>query len=170
MFEGKPLNVFPRVSINPTVNCVGSQPVVSVNATCTGCNATYVAEYSYNGGATWTTATSANFQDIYTFAHVRNVITGEIACEVSSVKLGDCPTILPIELIYINANPIDNQYIKVSWATASELNTKTFELLRSTDAINYTKSLPEPSPQPDIKSGCISVGPERDRGVKFNVG
>jgi hypothetical protein len=135
----RPINVFPRVSINPTVNCVGSQPVVSVNATCTGCNATYVAEYSYNGGATWTTATSANFQDIYTFAHVRNVITGEIACEVSSVKLGDCPTILPIELIYINANPIDNQYIKVSWATASELNTKKFELLRSTDAINYTK-------------------------------
>ena len=135
----KPLNVFPRVSINPTVNCVGSQPVVSVNATCTGCNATYVAEYSYNGGATWTTATSANFQDIYTFAHVRNVITGEIACEVSSVKLGDCPTILPIELIYINANPIDNQYIKVSWATASELNTKKFELLRSTDAYNKTK-------------------------------
>lgn len=135
----RPVRVFPRVTINPTVSCVGSQPVVSVNATCAGCNATYVAEYSYNNGVSWTTATSANFQDIYTFAHVKNVVTGEVACEVSSVKLGDCPTVLPIELIYIVASPIDNQYIKVSWATATETNTNRFEILRSTDAINFIK-------------------------------
>ncbi|MCB0508507.1 MAG: proprotein convertase P-domain-containing protein, partial [Bacteroidetes bacterium] len=78
-----PVTVFPRLSINPSVTCDGSQPIVNVNATCSGCNATFVAEYSYNGGATWTTATSANFQDIFTFGHVRNTLTNEVACEVS---------------------------------------------------------------------------------------
>ena len=133
-----PIDVFPPVTITPTINCT-NPPTVVVNATCSSCNATYIAEYSYNGGATWTTATSANFQDIYTYARVRNVLTGEISCEVSSVKLADCPTVLPIELIYIRANAIDNQYIKVTWATASEINTNKFEILRSTDAINFTK-------------------------------
>jgi subtilisin-like proprotein convertase family protein len=134
-----PIDVFPPVSINPTINCATNPPTVSVNASCPGCNATYIAEYSYNGGATWTTATSANFQDIYTFAHVKNVLTGVVSCEVSSVKLADCPTVLPIELIYIVASPIDNEYIKISWATASETNTRVFEVLRSTDAINFVK-------------------------------
>lgn len=134
-----PLDVFPPVTINPTINCSTNPPTVSVNAACAGCNATFVAEYSYNGGTTWTTATSANFQDIYTYAHVRNTITGRVSCEVSSVKLADCPTVLPIELIYITANGIDNQYIKVSWATASEVNTHKFEILRSTDAVTFAK-------------------------------
>ncbi len=135
----KPFKVFPRVSINPTINCSANPPTVSVNASCPACNATYIAEYSYNNGASWTTLTTANFQEIFTFAHVKNIVTGEVACEVSSAKLADCPTVLPIELIYIKANAIDNQYIKVSWATASELNTNKFEVLRSTDAINFTK-------------------------------
>lgn len=135
----KPFKVFPRVTIAPTINCSSNPPTVSVNASCPSCNATYVAEYSYNGGTSWTTATSANFQDIFTYAHVKNTVTGEVSCEVSSAKLADCPTVLPIELIYIRANAIDNQYIKVTWATASELNTNRFEVLRSTDAVNFVK-------------------------------
>jgi len=134
----KPFKVFPRVTILPTIAC-SANPTVSVNASCPSCNATYVAEYSYNGGVSWTTATTANFQDIYTYAHVRNVLTGEVSCEVSSIKLADCPTVLPIELLYIKAAAIDNQYIKVSWSTASEMNTNRFEILRSTDAVNFTK-------------------------------
>lgn len=135
----QPLKVFPRVTINPSVNCSGSNPIVSSNASCPGCNATYVAEFSYDGGTTWTTASSGTFQDIFTYARVKNVSTGETSCEVSSAKLGDCPTILPVELIYIKAIPVDNQYIKVSWATASEVNTSKFEVLRSTDAVNFVK-------------------------------
>jgi hypothetical protein len=42
-------------------------------------------------------------------------------------------------LIYIKATPIDNQYIKVTWATATESNTKMFEILRSIDGINFEK-------------------------------
>lgn len=135
----KPFKVFPRVTINPTISCLSNPPTVSVNASCPNCNATYIAEYSYNGGTTWTTVTTANFQDIYTYAHVKNIVTGEVSCEVSSVKLADCPTVLPIELLYIKAVPVDNQYIKVSWATASESNTSKFEVLRSTDAVNFIK-------------------------------
>jgi subtilisin-like proprotein convertase family protein len=134
-----PLDVFPNITIAPTINCSVTPPVVSVNATCTGCNATYIAEYSYNGGTSWTTATSSNFQDIYIYGHVKNLVTGVVGCEVISSKLGDCPTVLPIELIYINATPIDNKYIKVTWATATEINTKSFEILRSIDGINFVK-------------------------------
>jgi hypothetical protein len=135
----QPLKVFPRVTINPTVNCLVNPPTVTVNSSCAGCNATYIAEYSYDGGTTWTTSTTGNFTDIFTFARVRNLANGETACEVSGAKIGDCPTVLPIELIYIKAIPVNNEYIKVSWATASELNTNKFEILRSTDGANFTK-------------------------------
>lgn len=47
-------------------------------------------------------------------------------------------TALPVELISLKAEPINNEFIKVSWATASELNNQGFEVLRSTDATNYT--------------------------------
>jgi subtilisin-like proprotein convertase family protein len=135
----RPINLFPRVTINPAINCLANPPTVLANPSCPSCNATYVAEFSYNNGLTWTTATSANFQEIYTFARVRNVLTGEVACEVSSIKLGDCPTVLPIELIFIKAIPVDNRYIEVSWATAVEINTSKFEVLRSLDGIQFTK-------------------------------
>lgn len=47
--------------------------------------------------------------------------------------------VLPIELLYINAIAIENQHIALSWSTATEQNTKLFEIQRSTDAINFTK-------------------------------
>lgn len=48
-------------------------------------------------------------------------------------------TVLPVELISLIAEPINNTYVNVSWSTASELNNKGFEVLRSTDGIQYTK-------------------------------
>jgi len=47
-------------------------------------------------------------------------------------------TVLPIELVELKAEPINNTYIKVSWSTASEINNKGFEVLRSTDGINFS--------------------------------
>ncbi|MDB5229165.1 MAG: hypothetical protein JWN78_3358 [Bacteroidota bacterium] len=49
----------------------------------------------------------------------------------------DNNTVLPVELIYLQANPVNNEYIKVSWTTASENNNKGFVLLRSTDGITF---------------------------------
>jgi hypothetical protein len=45
---------------------------------------------------------------------------------------------LPVELIYLKAEPVQNEFIQVSWATAIEINNDGFEVLRSTDGINYT--------------------------------
>lgn len=45
---------------------------------------------------------------------------------------------LPVELVNIQADPIDNQFIKVSWTTATEINNSGFEVLRSEDGINFT--------------------------------
>jgi len=45
---------------------------------------------------------------------------------------------LPVELIYLKADPINNQFIQVSWATSVEVNNHGFEVLRSTDGINFT--------------------------------
>lgn len=44
---------------------------------------------------------------------------------------------LPIELLSIEANPVDNQYIEVKWSTAVEINNDGFEVLRSTDGTNF---------------------------------
>ncbi len=45
---------------------------------------------------------------------------------------------LPIQMIYLEANAINNTYIKVSWATATEINNDGFEVERSTDGQNWS--------------------------------
>ena len=45
---------------------------------------------------------------------------------------------LPVDLISLTADPINNTFIMVSWATASEQSNKGFEVQRSTDGINFT--------------------------------
>lgn len=46
-------------------------------------------------------------------------------------------TSLPIELKELKAEAINNEFIKVSWSTASEYNNKGFILLRSTNGIDF---------------------------------
>lgn len=50
---------------------------------------------------------------------------------------GGAGTGLPVELVNIQADPIDNKYIKISWTTATEINNSGFEVLRSEDGINF---------------------------------
>lgn len=45
---------------------------------------------------------------------------------------------LPVELLYLNAYPVNNQFIQVSWATALEINNDGFFVERSTDGINFS--------------------------------
>jgi len=45
---------------------------------------------------------------------------------------------LPVDLISLTADPINNTFIMVGWATASEQQNKGFEVQRSTDGINFT--------------------------------
>lgn len=46
-------------------------------------------------------------------------------------------TTLPVELISLSASAVDNDYINVSWVTATEINNEGFQIQRSTDAINF---------------------------------
>lgn len=45
---------------------------------------------------------------------------------------------LPVELIYLKADAIQNEYIQLSFATALEINNDGFEVLRSTDGVNFS--------------------------------
>ncbi len=46
-------------------------------------------------------------------------------------------TVLPVELLSLIARPINNEFIQVSWQTASELNNKGFVIERSTNAVTW---------------------------------
>ncbi|MBX2902536.1 MAG: T9SS type A sorting domain-containing protein [Chitinophagales bacterium] len=46
---------------------------------------------------------------------------------------------LPVELISLKAFPVNNEFIRVTWATATELNNNKFEVLRSEDGVNFVK-------------------------------
>lgn len=89
--------------------------------------------FSYTGFTTGTGACSSNYTTgipggIYSgFSHFQ--AAGAMATNGNA---------LPVKLIALSADPIDNSYIRVNWATASEINNKGFEVLRSTDGINFT--------------------------------
>lgn len=44
---------------------------------------------------------------------------------------------LPIELVTLRANPVNNEFIRVDWITATEVNNAGFEVQRSTDGVNF---------------------------------
>ncbi len=46
---------------------------------------------------------------------------------------------LPVEMIYLQADVMNNAYIRLSWATAIEVNNRGFEVERSTDGQNWTQ-------------------------------
>ncbi len=48
-------------------------------------------------------------------------------------------SVLPIHLLFFNAVANGNREIALNWTTATEQNTKLFEIHRSTDAIHFTK-------------------------------
>jgi subtilisin-like proprotein convertase family protein len=134
----KPLKIFPTLSFAPVVTCPAA--TVNVNPTCPNCNATYIAEYSYDDKNSWTTSTTGTLFSLYLYGRVRNTLTNEIGCEIVSQKLAECPPVeLPIELSSLVAYPVDNQFIKIDWTTISEVNTNYFELYRSIDGINFEK-------------------------------
>jgi len=44
---------------------------------------------------------------------------------------------LPVELIYVTATPIENDYVRLDWATASEINNSGFYIERSLNGIDF---------------------------------
>ncbi len=50
---------------------------------------------------------------------------------------GASPDALPVEMIYFEAEAVDNKYIQLKWSTAIEIYNKEFQVERSTDAQNW---------------------------------
>ena len=48
-------------------------------------------------------------------------------------------SLLPVELLSFDVNAVDNRFIRLDWATASEINNEGFEVLRSTDGVNFER-------------------------------
>jgi hypothetical protein len=48
-------------------------------------------------------------------------------------------TLLPVEMLYFSAKSIESQYIKLEWATATEINNEGFEVEKSIDGVNFEK-------------------------------
>ncbi|HLP50278.1 MAG TPA: T9SS type A sorting domain-containing protein, partial [Chitinophagales bacterium] len=46
---------------------------------------------------------------------------------------------LPVEMIYLQADAVNNAFIRVTWATAIEINNDGFEVERSVDGQNWTQ-------------------------------
>jgi len=56
---------------------------------------------------------------------------------MDNFELFEVTTLLPVELLLFDVTPINNQYARLEWATASEINNEGFEVLRSTDGENF---------------------------------
>ncbi len=52
---------------------------------------------------------------------------------------GNSSNQLPVELISLKAFPVNNEFIRVAWTTATEINNKQFDVLRSEDGLNFFK-------------------------------
>jgi hypothetical protein len=52
---------------------------------------------------------------------------------------GNGSSALPVELVSLKAFPVDNEFIRVAWTTATEINNKQFDVLRSEDGLQFFK-------------------------------
>lgn len=66
-----------------------------------------------------------------------NLSTGTVTVAGNYTANGQCVGVLPVELVFLSAKQFDGQN-KISWITASEINSAYFEILRSNDGKNYT--------------------------------
>ncbi len=55
----------------------------------------------------------------------------------AGMRLSPTGVALPVQLMYLTATAVDNSYLRLDWATASEINNSGFEIQRSTDGISY---------------------------------
>ncbi len=101
-----------------------------------------------------TTSVAPNYSDLITYTYFSNHknfttcgdgdgITGgryssfsHFAIGTSSSNVGN--QALPVKLISLAATPVDNSYIRLDWVTASEINNKGFEILRSDNGTDWT--------------------------------
>ncbi len=133
----KTVEVFPGLTaLTITPDCAATPKTVSAVATTSGTLAGYALEYSYDGGATWTTSASGTFSNVYVYARVKNTTSSVTNCEFQSAKITTCaPTPLPIQLTTFNGK-VNNTTNELYWQTATEQNSAWHVVERSIDGIN----------------------------------
>ncbi|MFY0643927.1 MAG: T9SS type A sorting domain-containing protein [Bacteroidia bacterium] len=78
----------------------------------------------------WNATTGLREFDIY-------LVEGPFASLLSNYQVNVNCGILPVDLMYFTANPIDAQSVLLTWATANEFNNDYFVIERSSDAIEW---------------------------------
>ncbi len=87
------------------------------------------------------TGSNTGFQGIYggnnTHHYVQMTVTEFSEFWLHGSQQHSTP--LPVSMIYLQADAMNNAYIRLSWATATEVNNRGFEVERSTDGQNWTQ-------------------------------
>lgn len=83
-------------------------------------------EWDHLGGVSSGVPAAANVVSVSTLGFSEKIITSGIESNVA----------LPVDLLYFTAEAIDNE-IQLIWATATEVNNDFFEVLRSSDGVNF---------------------------------
>ena len=65
------------------------------------------------------------------------VRTGVTGFSDFGIGIHQSNTPLPVTLMYLTATPVDDRYIALEWATASEINNSGFQVERSTDGVSF---------------------------------
>lgn len=73
------------------------------------------------------------------------VVLSKAACIDTSARLFvyDCSTLLPIELLSFSAEPMNNEFVELTWTTASEIDNDYFVVERSADGVHWEPVLTE---------------------------
>lgn len=121
-----------------------------------GTDADAVRAVKYNAGYGDSVSTAANdwgrdmedvedIADLLTYSRNMGCYSGEgvpggeyTGFGHMALKMGSSGSALPVEMVYVKAEPKNNSSIEVSWATALEIGNSGFEVQRSTDGISFS--------------------------------
>lgn len=128
------ITVFPSTQLENTAN----YPIVPCSP---NYKLQYLARDGVPGGNLATLQPAAGFGNTIGYFMLPTGKTLPAQTSFSNFRLWgtiDANTVLPVELVYLTASPIDNKFIRLNWKTASEFNNKGFQIERSTDGTQFT--------------------------------
>lgn len=131
-----------NIGIQPQIFCNGGQNngffTINITAPIVGNSS---SSTTYNGTLTTTSNQYRNLSDCNT------VTTSSLGCNSIDIttygpgipnQIINCnPLALPVDLLNFSATNIDNQYVKLNWQTASEINNDYFTIEKSQNGIDW---------------------------------
>lgn len=146
IWDAGPITYFPEEPLIGNYMCEpGSPPIRCSNAI--GVHSTGLMQGVHDryaegyGGFGWLSPIDVvpdNLYLLYVVHRTDRKKAFNIAFNNAPSDLLDCtPMVLPVEYLFIDAVPLDND-VEVTWATATEQNSSHFVVERSTDGINFS--------------------------------